>query len=312
MTHPETSPLSERLATVWSLRHRTVTTADGVELAVVEAGDPEATPVVLLHGLASSWRSWSGVLADPQLSSQYRLIAFDLRGHGDSPAPLDPDQSTAATPSAFLQLWVQDLRAVLADLPPRHLVGGSFGSTIVQGWLQTGEDDGSTLSATLVAGPNVLGPVPADDPAARLLGPEGFAALVGAASGGDRVYADVVLARGPADTTAGSELTAEVAAIAAGTLPEAVVAALSATFDHREFLAALPVERRERLNVLVCEQDQLFDTTAMLTCWRQSGIDADVVPGEGHAFWLRDPARFASTLLGLLSAPARGSAELVG
>lgn len=35
-----------------------------VALDVVDAGDPTATPVVLLHGITDSWRSWELALAE--------------------------------------------------------------------------------------------------------------------------------------------------------------------------------------------------------------------------------------------------------
>lgn len=281
------------------LRHRTVTTEDAVVLPVVEGGNPDGTPVVLVHGVASSSWAYEGVVADPDLARGRRLVAADLRGHGHDPAPLSPAQTEDADPAAQLRLWARDLEAVLADLPPAHLVGWSFGATVVQTLLRTRGGVGDALSVTLINAPNVLGPVPADDPAAGLVTPEAFAALAGAATGGERVYAERVLARGPGDTTADDDLLAAVAATAAGTLPAAVRSAL-ATFDHRAFWAALPAGERERLNVLVCEQDQIFDAAALRACWEQSGVSAQLVDGECHAFPLRDPRRFATTLLGLI------------
>ena len=282
------------------LRHRTVTTEDAVVLPVVEGGDPDGTPVVLLHGLASSSWAWEGVMADPDLARGRRLVAFDLRGHGHDPAPLTPAQTEDADPAAQHRLWARDLEAVLADLPPAHVVGLSFGAAVVQTLLRTRGGTGDALSITLGNAPNVLAPVAADDPAAGLLSPEALAALLGASTGGERVYAERVLARGPGDTTVDDDLLAAVAAVAAGTLPAANRSALSAPFDHRAFLAALPASERERLNVLVCEQDQIFDAVAMCACWEQSGVSAQLITGEGHMFPLRDPRRFASTLLGLI------------
>ena len=39
-----------------TIRRRTVTTQDGVALHVVEAGDPAAQPLLLVHGFAGSSR----------------------------------------------------------------------------------------------------------------------------------------------------------------------------------------------------------------------------------------------------------------
>ncbi len=59
---------------------------NGVELHVLEAGDPEAPLVVLAHGfpeLAYSWRHQIPVLAD----AGYRVLAPDQRGYGRSSRP---------------------------------------------------------------------------------------------------------------------------------------------------------------------------------------------------------------------------------
>jgi pimeloyl-ACP methyl ester carboxylesterase len=54
-----------------------------VKLHHVEAG--KGTPVVLLHGFPLSGTIWQSQLQ--ALSDQFRVIAPDLRGHGQSPAP---------------------------------------------------------------------------------------------------------------------------------------------------------------------------------------------------------------------------------
>lgn len=50
-----------------------------------ESGTPDATPVVLLHGLTSTMATWDAVSIE--LADRARLIVLDLRGHGTSPWP---------------------------------------------------------------------------------------------------------------------------------------------------------------------------------------------------------------------------------
>lgn len=57
----------------------------GYRAHVAEAGDPDADPVVLLHGWPQHWWCWRNVI--PPLAERYRVIAPDLRGHGWSDAP---------------------------------------------------------------------------------------------------------------------------------------------------------------------------------------------------------------------------------
>lgn len=63
---------------------RTVALGTGVSLEVAEAGASDGAPVVLLHGLTDSWRSFAPVL--PYLSG-VRAIAPTQRGHGGSDKP---------------------------------------------------------------------------------------------------------------------------------------------------------------------------------------------------------------------------------
>lgn len=45
-------------------------------------GPPNGPPLVLLHGLARDWKSFSVLL--PELSTRFHIFALDLRGHGKS------------------------------------------------------------------------------------------------------------------------------------------------------------------------------------------------------------------------------------
>lgn len=59
--------------------HRFVEAA-GVRWHWAEAGSGD--PVVLLHGIPESWRCWQDQI--PVLATQFRVLAFDLKGYGQS------------------------------------------------------------------------------------------------------------------------------------------------------------------------------------------------------------------------------------
>src|SRR3954447_3244467 len=99
-----------------SIRRRTVTTRDGVALHGVGAGDPAAQPLLLVHGFARSSRVCDRQLADHELTARYRLVAFDLRGHGSSQTDLKDEQLVAADMDGHARVWSQDVDAVRADL----------------------------------------------------------------------------------------------------------------------------------------------------------------------------------------------------
>lgn len=59
---------------------------DGLTLAYREAGTPEPTPVLLLHGMGSSARTWDRFAGELAAAGRH-AIALDLRGHGESSHP---------------------------------------------------------------------------------------------------------------------------------------------------------------------------------------------------------------------------------
>ncbi|MCA1655149.1 MAG: alpha/beta fold hydrolase, partial [Pseudonocardiaceae bacterium] len=106
--------------------------ADGVRLAIHAAGDPQAPPIVLVHGWASSAAQWREQLGDAELTARHRLIAVDLRGHGESDKP-DPADGGYDKPAT----WADDLAAVLAYAGrPAVLVGWSYGGLVLTDYLR--------------------------------------------------------------------------------------------------------------------------------------------------------------------------------
>lgn len=69
-----------------TLKVRSVPLASGVALQIAEQGDPAGVPVLMLHGVTDSWRSFAPVL--PHLPAWMRAIAPSQRGHGDSDRPM--------------------------------------------------------------------------------------------------------------------------------------------------------------------------------------------------------------------------------
>ena len=55
---------------------------DGLKLHYTEWGDPRKPPLVLIHGIGRVGRTFEHLV--PAFVDRYRVIAYDLRGHGDS------------------------------------------------------------------------------------------------------------------------------------------------------------------------------------------------------------------------------------
>lgn len=65
--------------------HRQTQLPGRVRLEVVEQGDRTGTPVIALHGVTDSWRSFEPVL--PHLPPDLHVMALSQRGHGGSEKP---------------------------------------------------------------------------------------------------------------------------------------------------------------------------------------------------------------------------------
>ena len=105
-----------------------VRSADGVRLHTEVFGPKDGYPIVLAHGITCAIRVWAYQIAD--LAKDYRVIAFDHRGHGRSGVPKRSGYS--------LDYLAADLDAVLdAALAPGEravIAGHSMGGIAITSW----------------------------------------------------------------------------------------------------------------------------------------------------------------------------------
>ena len=64
---------------------RLIELSNQVVISYLEAGTPAGTPIILLHGLADSWRIFE--LLIPYLPKPFHVYALSQRGHGNSSRP---------------------------------------------------------------------------------------------------------------------------------------------------------------------------------------------------------------------------------
>ncbi len=78
-------------------------------------------PLIFIHGLGSSTRDWE--FQTPVFAKDYHVIAFDLRGHGQSDKPAGPYS---------IKMFAADLADLLVRLGVKsaHLVGISLGGAV--------------------------------------------------------------------------------------------------------------------------------------------------------------------------------------
>jgi len=135
----------------------TVRTPDGVRVSAHEWGNPRGPEIVFIHGISQSHLSWSRQI-NSELARTFRLITYDIRGHGGSDKPLEPifyrDQNR----------WADELKAVMeaAKVKKPVLVGWSYGGRIVAEYLLAHGDRDirgiNFVAAFTKVVPEVIGP----------------------------------------------------------------------------------------------------------------------------------------------------------
>lgn len=104
----------------WGLRRRVVATEAG---PVVVHHRPGPDPLLLLHGVAGSWTTWTPLLRAADGVEGRGLVLVDLPGWGASPAPVVPLDTDAAASVLTEILDALDVRRV-------DVVGHSMGAFV--------------------------------------------------------------------------------------------------------------------------------------------------------------------------------------
>lgn len=254
--------------------------ADGISLTDKGTG----RPVLLLHGIGGSARSWTA-LSSLLAAAGVRVLAWDAPGYGESADPSGPVDHPARVVEVLDVLGLDEV----------DLVGTSWGGVI----------------ATLVAARHpgrVRSLVLADSTRGSGTDPERAATMRGrvtdlAEQGPERFAA----ARAPRLVAPGCDprIAAAVQAEMAGVRVPGYRAAAEfmAATDTTELLPAL----RTPTLVLAGEHDQVTGVTeSRLLAGAVPGARLTLIPGAGHAAITERPAEVAAAMLGFWQEPDVG------
>jgi non-heme chloroperoxidase len=129
--------VEDRAATATGrMKTHTVLGGGGLRLHVREWGNADGPPILFIHGWSQNHLCWVKQY-ESALADEFRLVAYDLRGHGMSEAPLEPEHYTTD------KLWADDLAAIIdrLGLDRTVLVGWSYGSLVIGDYLRAyGQD----------------------------------------------------------------------------------------------------------------------------------------------------------------------------
>lgn len=279
-------------------RNYIVTAPDGVQLAVQESGNPAGPAIVFIHGLLGSRLNWEKQTGSAELQ-RYRLITYDMRGHGLSGKPEDPEAYRDG------RRWAGDLSAVLKATAARQavLVGWSLGGVVISNYLAAYGDTGIggamyvdgviELSAALITPhPQVYANLASDNLKVHLDAMRSFLGLC--------------FHTQPETTTA--ERLLSNAAMASWTMTRIVP---SMTVNAAE---GLP-KARVPILMLYGAQDNLVKVQPSLARARELNprVQSKLYENSGHAPFLEEEQRFNRDLAAFVDAiPARESISAAG
>jgi len=109
-----------------------VKTPDGLTISAQEWGNPAGPEILFIHGFSQSNLSWMRQV-DSDLAREFRIVTYDLRGHGNSDKPLDAARYRDS------KAWGDEVQAVIdaAGLKRPVVVGWSYAGRVISDYLAT-------------------------------------------------------------------------------------------------------------------------------------------------------------------------------
>jgi non-heme chloroperoxidase len=135
-----------------------VKTPDGLTIAAQDWGNPNGPGILFIHGFSQSHLSWIKQVTSSELAKEFHMVTYDLRGHGNSDKPLEPERYKTG------KYWADELQAVMDATGLRRpvLAGWSYGGRIMADYLTIHGDGGLAgldyVDAGQKSDPSFVGP----------------------------------------------------------------------------------------------------------------------------------------------------------
>ena len=69
-----------------------VKTPDGLTVSAQDWGNPSGPEILFIHGFSQSHLSWIKQVTNGDLAREFHMVTYDLRGHGNSDKPFEPER----------------------------------------------------------------------------------------------------------------------------------------------------------------------------------------------------------------------------
>jgi pimeloyl-ACP methyl ester carboxylesterase len=257
---------------------------DDGEIYVRQDGSRDAAALLLIHGSASSTRSWDELV--PMLTRSHRVIRIDLLGHGRSAKPAD---RSYALPDQARRVGVaMDRLGLERFIGVGHSGGGTPATALAEQrpdlvaalvLINTGPHMGAYIAPPMAIDPSQW-PNVTDEQLRQF-----------ASSGFSRPGYQIPL-----------ELLNEVRAMTFHSLTTTMQA--SRGYLEEQALPDRLAPLGKPLLVIFGEEDRRWRSSSAADYRAVPGARVEMLPGLGHTPILEDPARTASSLLAFTATPA--------
>jgi pimeloyl-ACP methyl ester carboxylesterase len=108
-----------------------VKTPDGLVISAQDWGNPNGPEILFIHGFSQSHLSWIKQVTNSELAKEFHMVSYDLRGHGNSDKPVEPERYKTS------KYWADEVQAVMdqTGLKRPVLVGWSYAGRVMADYL---------------------------------------------------------------------------------------------------------------------------------------------------------------------------------
>jgi pimeloyl-ACP methyl ester carboxylesterase len=142
-----------------------VKTPDGLTISAQDWGNTNGPEILFIHGFSQSHLSWIKQVTNSDLAKEFHMVTYDLRGHGNSDKPPEPERYKTS------KYWADEVQAVMdaTGLKRPVLVGWSYAGRVMADYLTVHGTaklaglnyvDASQKGDPSFVGPNVLRNLP--------------------------------------------------------------------------------------------------------------------------------------------------------
>ncbi len=268
----------------------------GVPINAAETGETGKPGFLFIHSNGQSYLSWHHRL-DSDLADDFHLVAFDLRGHGNSGKPWRTEDYNRAC------IWVDDIDAVLKStgLEKPIMVGWSRGGLVAMHYVRCrGTDDLSAIVMVGSRGRLVPVTLPTGDAPSRVSQTQLETDNIRQNMAGAKTFAHLMTVEEPDPewSTISTAMNIMAPPYARRAMRAPIIGPPGEVeTDYGSLIDTINVP----FTVVLGASDPLRSSQQLADAYRAAMPDADILmyPGVGHSPFLEAPERFNADMRAL-------------